>query len=93
MKQFIVACICAAVFYAGSALAAVNINTADANALASLPGIGSVKAQAIIKDREQNGPYHKLNQLTRVKGIGEKTVERLSSEATVGAQSSDKNSG
>ncbi len=83
MKKLIFAAIAGSLFYAASALAAVNINTATADQLQTLDGIGSVKAQAIIKDRKANGDYDSLGQLSRVDGIGAKTVENLRSEATV----------
>lgn len=84
MKKFFLAMVVGSLFYAGAAFAAVNINTATADQLQTLDGIGSVKAQAIIKDRNANGDYDSLDQLTRVDGIGDKTVDSLRSEATVG---------
>jgi competence protein ComEA len=54
----------------------VNINTADAVTLATeLSGVGPALAQAIIKDREQNGRFESPEALTRVKGIGPRIVE------------------
>ena len=44
--------------------APVNINEASAEELATLPGIGEVKAQAIVDDREANGDYKSLEDLT-----------------------------
>lgn len=58
-------------------MAPINVNTADATLLAELPGIGEVKAMAIIEDREANGPYQSADDLTRVSGIGQATVEGL----------------
>lgn len=55
----------------------VNINTATAAQLETLPGIGTVKAQAILAYREAYGPFRSVNELTLVKGIGEKTLEKL----------------
>lgn len=55
----------------------VNINTADASALKTLPGIGDTKAQAIIADRTSNGPFASCQDLGRVKGIGPATVAAL----------------
>lgn len=55
----------------------VNINTATAAQLETLPGIGAVKAQAILTYREAYGPFRSVNELTLVKGIGEKTLEKL----------------
>lgn len=54
----------------------VNINTATEGELTSLKGIGSHKAQAIIVYREAFGPFASVDELTRVKGIGEKTVAK-----------------
>ncbi|HET7313589.1 ComEA family DNA-binding protein [Salinisphaera sp.] len=84
MKKFFLAVLVGSLFYATAALAAVNVNTASADQLQTLDGIGSVKAQAIVADREANGNYESLDQLTRVDGIGDKTVAGLRSEATVG---------
>lgn len=58
-------------------LAPININTADAELLAELPGIGSTKAQAIVEDRDNNGPFADADALSRVNGIGEGTVANL----------------
>ncbi|MGC3872838.1 ComEA family DNA-binding protein [Halomonas sp. GXIMD04776] len=55
----------------------VNINNADAETLTQLPGIGDAKAQAIIEDRETNGPFTSAEDLSRVNGIGDATVESL----------------
>lgn len=65
------------------ALAAVNINTATPQELASLNGIGPAKAQAIVEYREKNGPFKSVNDLAKVKGLGAKTVEKLGKEITI----------
>ena len=55
----------------------VDINTADAKTLArELDGIGMAKAEAIVEHRKLNGPFKSPEDLARVKGIGEKTVEQ-----------------
>lgn len=57
--------------------APVDINAADAQTLAaSLHGIGSAKAQAIVDFRTTNGEFNSINDLSLVKGIGERTVLR-----------------
>jgi len=66
-----------------AALAAVNINAADAAELETLPGIGPAKAEAIIDFRQQNGPFTSAEELAQVNGIGDKTVERLRDQVTV----------
>ena len=62
----------------GSAHAAVEVNSADQAALESVRGLGPSKAKAILAERKKNGPFKDAADLHgRVKGIGEKTVERL----------------
>ena len=59
--------------FAGS----ININTADAESLATeLNGIGEAKAVAIVEYRTQNGPFKSADDLALVKGIGETTVQK-----------------
>ncbi len=55
----------------------VDINKADIETLIQLPGIGHVKAKAIIDYREENGEFKSLDEITKVKGIGEKTLVKL----------------
>ena len=55
--------------------ASININRATEAELVSLNGIGSSKAQAIILYREMFGGFKTVDELTKVKGIGAKTVE------------------
>jgi len=55
----------------------VNINTADKALLVQLPGIGPVTADTIIKYRQTNGQFKSIEELTKVKGIGDKTLAKL----------------
>lgn len=55
----------------------VNINTADASALALLPRVGPAVAQRIVEHREQNGKFQKKEDLLLVRGIGEATLELI----------------
>lgn len=70
---------------AALALEPVNINAADAAALQQINGIGPSKAKAIIEYRKANGPFASVNDLTKVPGIGEKSLERLKPQITTGA--------
>lgn len=61
----------------------LDLNTATQSELESLPGIGAVRAAAIIAYREENGPFTHPEQLTRVEGIGQSTFEELELYITV----------
>jgi competence protein ComEA len=55
----------------------VNINTADAETIsAELNGIGLSKAKAIVEYRKKHGPFRTVDDLSLVKGIGERTLEK-----------------
>jgi competence protein ComEA len=62
---------------AASTVAPININTADAQQLTALNGVGEAKAEAIIAWREENGPFEKVDQLLEVNGIGEATLSDI----------------
>ena len=61
----------------------VDLNTADAQELMTLPGIGEKRAQAIIAYREANGPFRIPEDLTKVDGIGEGILAGLIDQVTV----------
>lgn len=63
--------------------AAVNINTADQIALESIPGIGPVKAAAILAYRSEMGVFQSIDQLLEVSGIGVATLESLRPYVTI----------
>ena len=62
----------------------INVNAADAAALCALPGIGPAYAARIVAYRERHGPFDRPEDLTAVKGIGPKTVDRLQPYITCG---------
>ena len=54
----------------------INVNTADAETIsAELKGVGLSKARAIVEYRKKHGPFKTADDLSLVKGIGERTVE------------------
>ena len=62
----------------------VNINTADAETIsAELKGVGLTKAKAIVEYRQKHGPFRSADDLSLVKGIGERTVELNRSDIVV----------
>jgi competence protein ComEA len=73
---FLSALLGAAPAQAGSAEGVVNINTASAEQLQQLPGIGSTKAKAIVKHRRTQ-PFESVEDLAKVKGIGEALLSKI----------------
>ncbi len=55
----------------------IDVNSAGAEALQVLPGVGPKLAEAIIKSREKDGPFQKASDLLRIKGIGAKKLEKM----------------
>ncbi|MGF6263335.1 competence protein ComEA [Paraburkholderia youngii] len=65
----------------GHAYAAVDVNTANEDALRGIKGIGPAKAKAIVDERNAHGPFKDAADLgKRVKGMGGHTIERLQAE-------------
>src|SRR5207253_3210313 len=60
----------------------VNLNEANAEELERLPGIGPAKAKAIVEHRHAH-PFHRVDDLTKVKGIGKKTFAKLRPYLTI----------
>ena len=67
----------------------VDINTAGEAELMTLPGIGQVLAQRIIAFRDEHGPFRRAEDLMKVKGIGEKSFQKLRVKITVGKAGND----
>jgi len=70
----------------------VDINKADIDNLVKIPGIGPVKAKAIIDYREKIGKFESLSELTNVKGIGKETVTKLEPYLEIAGDSAKVNS-
>ena len=62
----------------------VNINTAGVDELVALPGIGKAYAERIVEYRQKNGPFKRVEDILNVRGIGEKTFERIKDRLTLG---------
>ena len=75
MKRFLLAFVL--LVMSSIAIAAVNINSATLEQLEALPGIGPVKGQAIIDYRKANGPFKSIDDLKKVNGIGDATLEKV----------------
>jgi competence protein ComEA len=61
----------------------IDLNRAGVWLLDALPGIGPGRAQAIIDYRSQNGPFHRVEDLLNVEGIGESTLDKMRDFITV----------
>ena len=68
---------------AGAAEGVVNINTADAAALSLLPGVGPSTAGKIVEFRTENGKFESDADLMLVRGIGERSFERMRAYVTI----------
>ena len=63
----------------------IDINTATPQMLAeALSGVGMHKAQAIVRYREEHGPFLSVDDLVQVSGIGARTLERNREKLTIG---------
>lgn len=67
---------------AAGATGTVSLNTATSSELQTLPGIGPALADRILAHREQYGPFHSVEELLEVSGIGSATMERFRDRVT-----------
>ncbi len=67
----------------------VNLNTAPAEQLERLPGVGPKTAARIIEYRQKNGGFKKVEELMNVRGIGEKAFLKMKNQLTVAAPKAD----
>jgi comEA protein len=68
----------------------VNLNSATAAQIASLPGIGPTTADLVVQYREKNGPFKKIEEIMNVRGVGEKSFLRIKDRLTVTDAKSEK---
>ena len=71
------------IYKAGESTQLININTAESWLLEALPGIGETTANVILEYRLQEGPFDSIEDLKKVKGIGDSTFEKLRDKITV----------
>ena len=65
----------------------INVNSADAESIAAeLKGVGLAKAKAIVEYRKKHGPFRSAEDLTLVKGIGERTLDLNKADIKVAAE-------
>ena len=64
----------------------INVNTANLEELVTLPGIGESYALRLIEYRKKYGPFERVEDLLNVRGIGDRTLDRIRSRVTVGGK-------
>lgn len=62
----------------------ININTASAEELTQLPGIGTTYAERIVEHREKYGPFLRIDEIKNIKGISDSRYEKIKNYITVG---------
>ncbi len=63
----------------------IDINSAAVEELMELPGVGRAYAERIVAFRDENGPFESVEAIMNVRGIGEKTFERIRDRIRIGA--------
>ena len=70
--------------------APVNINAADSASLAAgINGVGEKLGAAIVEDRQKNGPFLSIDDLTRVKGVGKRVIDENRDQLSTGTPDSN----
>jgi competence protein ComEA len=67
----------------------IDINTADVEALMTIPGIGNVYAQAIVDYRNEHGSFTDVNDILKVPGVGQKRLEAILGYIIIGGSNED----
>lgn len=86
MKKLLLAALLALSLSPLAAMASpqIDINSADATTLEQVRGIGPAKASAIVAYRQENGLFKSVDELVNVPGIGERSLEQVREQVTVG---------
>ena len=104
MNRFVLALVAALVVFGSASVQAqrsskppapaatevVNLNSATAAQIASLPGIGLKTAELVIQYRQKNGPFKKIEEIMNVRGVGEKSFLRIKDRLSVSAPKTEK---
>jgi competence protein ComEA len=61
----------------------VNLNSATVDQLQSLPGIGPAMAKSIVEHRTKTGKFNRIEEIMKVKGIGEKKFQKIKDRLTI----------
>lgn len=83
--SFLVLSLFVSVMSSAFAAEPVDVNSADAKTLAQLEGVGPKTAEAIVAYRTKHGPFKRIEDLEKVKGVGAKTVARNRGNITLGS--------
>lgn len=78
---------------AGMSQSKIDLNTASASELESVPGMTKSMARDIVKYRDQNGPFASVDDLAKVKGVDSKKLDAIRNNVTVGQQGMGGSSG
>ncbi|MBI5016990.1 MAG: helix-hairpin-helix domain-containing protein [Deltaproteobacteria bacterium] len=70
-------------FYGSGAMERVNLNTAGIELLSMTPGVGRTLAVAIVTYRDQNGSFASVDDLLKIRGVGERELKALRNQVTV----------
>ncbi len=90
IKQIFAACVLVICSFSLQAGSSIDINTADASTISQqLVGVGDAKAQAIVEYREQHGPFTSVEDLAKVTGIGDKTLDKIRTQVYVSSENKD----
>ena len=86
MKTFLTTILMLLLTVAVAIAGTININTATSTELEQLPGIGAKKAQSIVEYRKAHGLFKRISDITKVKGIGDKLLQKIKEDIVLGGK-------